>query len=82
MITDAKALQCIQSDWAAVQQMQQRMQSLVVNAFVGVNIAAEGSYANVVYNLPVLLAFDVLGRTLRQLRDEGSFACRATSLGH
>jgi hypothetical protein len=35
----------------------------------------------VVYNLPLLLAFDVLKQALLSARDEGQFACRRSQLG-
>src|SRR5687768_11439963 len=37
--------------------------------------------ADVLYNLPVLLAFDVLTQTLLAMRDEGTFACPRNQLG-
>lgn len=33
------------------------------------------------YNLPLLLAFDVLGQVLREARKQGCFACKRGTLG-
>jgi hypothetical protein len=80
VIVDHRALLNIREDWDGVQQMKRRMQSLVVVTFATGAITAP-ALAKVVYNLPLLLSCDVLGRVLRQLRREGQFDSKRGELG-
>jgi len=71
-------METLQSEWAGVIKMRDRMQKLTTFSFAaGVPSSATG----VVYNLPVLLAFDVLGHVLRAARGEGLFACKSNHPG-
>jgi hypothetical protein len=67
LITDAHALAAIRSDWSAVVRMRERMNKLMVGP---VGSVADGALHSVVYNLPLLLAFDVLGKVLRALKKQ------------
>lgn len=49
-----------QSDWVGVGKMFESMRRLVVGSFVGGGLPTTPGLAKVVYNLPMLLAFDVL----------------------
>ena len=60
-----------QSDWDGVGKMFERMRKLVVGSFVGGGLPTSPGLAKVVYNLPVLLAFDVLKDVVQSVRDEG-----------
>lgn len=80
MVTDPIALQGLQEEWAGVRLMRQRMQSLCVTTFADGAISAT-ALPKIVYNLPLLLAFDVLRQVLRQLRNERKFTCPQSQLG-
>lgn len=67
LITDAHALAAIRSEWSAVVRMRERMNKLMVGP---VGSVADGALHSVVYNLPLLLAFDVLGKVLRALKKQ------------
>lgn len=60
--------------------MRDRMKLLVTATFAGGAFTAP-ALAAVVYNLPLLLAFDVLGQVLAQLRDEAQITCARSQLG-
>jgi hypothetical protein len=44
-------------------------------------IYCAGPLAGIVYNLPLLQAYDVLAQALRALRDQGEFSCKGHFLG-
>lgn len=67
LITNAHALAAIRSEWSAVVRMRERMNKLMVGP---VGSVADGALHSVVYNLPLLLAFDVLGKVLRALKKQ------------
>jgi hypothetical protein len=79
MLTDAATIADLQSEWTGVIKMRDRMQKVVTFSFVAGSIPS--SATGVVYNLPVLLAFDVLGQVLRAARGEGLFACNSDHPG-
>lgn len=81
MIVNASALAALQSEWAGVVRMGERMRLLVTTTFASLAITAP-ALATVVYNLPLLLAFDVLRQVLLQARDDGRFACPSNQLGN
>ena len=60
--------------------MLKRMRLLVVATFGFGSITAP-AIAKVIYNLPLLLAFDVLRTVLRAARKEGKIASKGTQLG-
>ena len=80
LILDANVVATLQSEWAGVIRMRERMKLLVTATFAGGAFTAP-ALAKVVYNLPLLLAFDVLSQVLLAARDEGLFACRRGQLG-
>jgi len=80
MVTDTPELENLRQEWAGVRRMLQRVQSLCLTTFADAAIAAT-ALPKIVYNLPLLLAFDVLRQVLRQLRNEGKFTCPQSQLG-
>jgi hypothetical protein len=74
MIADPETLSTLRSEWAGVLLMVNRMRSLATATFAGGSFAKP---ANVIYNIPLLLAFDVLKQTLQAMRDEGRFQCKS-----
>jgi hypothetical protein len=67
LISDVSALSAIRSEWSAVVKVRERMNKLMVGP---VGSIADGALHSVVYNLPLLLAFDVLGKVLRALKKQ------------
>jgi hypothetical protein len=80
MITDAETLANLRSQWQGVVRMLDRMKLLCVATFAYGSFTAP-ALAKVLYNLPLLLAFDVLRQVLIAARDEGVFSCRGSTLG-
>jgi len=80
MITNADTLIELQSEWDGVQRMIDRMKLLMTATFAGGAFTAP-ALSTVVYNLPLLLAFDVLKQVLTQFRNEGKFVCSGNQLG-
>ena len=81
MIVNTAAGAELSTEWTGAIRMLDRMKKLVVGSFVGGAMATPG-IAMVIYNLPLLLAFDVLKQVLVQARDEKSFTCSGSQLGH
>ena len=80
MIKDPSELTRLQTEWAGVQRMRDRMKLLLTATFASGAFTAP-ALGDVVYNLPLLLAFDVLRQVLVALKDEGAFTCRTSQLG-
>ncbi len=80
MIADTDELTKLQSRWAGSDHMLDRMKKLVTVTFATGGITSHG-LSLVVYNLPLLLAFDVLKQTLAQARSEGLITCSGNHLG-
>ncbi len=80
MIVNTAAGAALSTEWTGVVRMLDRMKKLVVGTFAGGGMTAPG-LAMVIYNLPLLLAFDVLKQSLVQARDENSFTCSRGELG-
>ena len=70
IISNPTTLKKLQSEWAGVVKMRERMKLLAIATFAGGAITAP-ALAKVLYNLPMLLAFDVLKNVLKAARDEG-----------
>lgn len=66
------AIEHLQSEWAGVVKMQKRMKTLVVVTFAGGALTAP-ALRKVLYNLPLLLAFDVLKQTLARANEQYAF---------
>jgi hypothetical protein len=80
MIKDPDCLTNLQEEWTGVSKMRDRMKMLLAATFTGGAFTAP-ALGGIVYNLPLLLAYDVLGQVLRALRDQGEFACKSSFLG-
>jgi hypothetical protein len=80
LITNPATLAMLQSEWMGVVRMRERMQSLVTATFAFGAITAP-ALSSVLYNLPLLLAFDLLKGALSAARDEGKFECKRSQLG-
>ena len=80
MIADTDELTKLQSEWAGVVHMLNRMKTLVTVTFATGGITGN-ALGNVVYNLPLLLAFDVLKQSLVQARNEGLIVDSRNQLG-
>ena len=71
-------LTTLRADWQGVRRMRDPMRLLCMATFAGGVITAP-ALGGVVYNLPLLLAFDVLRSVLRQLRGrKGTSSVHAT----
>jgi hypothetical protein len=60
--------------------MRQRMKVLVVVTFAGGALTG-GALREILYNVPLLLAYDVLRDVLRQMKRERLFAAKSGDLG-
>ena len=80
MQLDQNTLQHLKLEWAGVAKMRERMRTLVVVTFATGAITGP-ALASVLYNLPLLLAFDVLQQTLAKARDQNFFPCSRDQLG-
>ncbi len=70
----------LQEQWAGASKMRDRMKMLLAATFTGGAFTGP-ALGGIVYNLPLLLAYDVLGQVLRALRDQGEFECKSNFLG-
>lgn len=75
MILNPTRLRTVEAEWEGVIRMRERMDHLVVTTFAFDPITSP-VFGNILYNLPLLLAFDVLRQVLMQWED------RDTTSGH
>jgi hypothetical protein len=78
LISTPRAQEELRADWEGAGRMRARMARHVSGAFVGL---PQPGLAHAVYNLPLLLAFDVLKEALLQARAEKRFDSRSETLG-
>jgi hypothetical protein len=78
IITDATALSTVRSEWSAVVKVTERMRKLMAGP---VGSIADGALHSVVYNLPLLLAFNVLEKVLRALKKQRQIPDSGEQLG-
>lgn len=78
LISNGDELKKLASDWEGAARMRDRMQKHVGGTFVGL---AQVTLPDALYNLPLLLAFDVLRGALRVVKKEGRFTAERNSLG-
>jgi hypothetical protein len=78
LITDQAALRAIRSEWSAVVRVRERMGKLMAGP---VGSIADGALQSVVYNLPLLLAFNVLERVLQALKKQRQIPGHGERLG-
>ena len=79
MITDLSVLSAIQSEWHGVVLMRERVRHLVVATFA-YDSTQSPTFGDVLYNLPLILAFDVLTAVLIHAKDQGLFTSSGTQL--
>jgi hypothetical protein len=77
-ITDQAALLAIRSEWSAVVRVRERMRKLMSGP---VGSISDGALHSVVYNLPLLLAFNVLERVLQALKKQRQIPGHGERLG-
>ena len=70
MIVNPSAVTPLQVEWQGVLQMRSRIQHLVLSTFA-FDIRRSPAFGDVLYNLPFLLAFEVLKQVLLQARAAG-----------
>ena len=80
MIANLNSLATLQAEWQGVVQMRERMQQLVISTFAFDPITSP-AFGNVLYNLPFLLAFDVLKHVLLEAKEDGQFLVSGPRLG-
>ena len=80
MILSPTAVAELRSEWTGVVKMRDRMKTVVIVTFAGGALTGS-ALRNIVYNLPLLLAFDVLKQALAKAIDEDLFECSKSSLG-
>ena len=78
LITDQVALLAIRSEWSAVVRVRERMRKLMTGP---VGSISDGALHSVVYNLPLLLAFNVLERVLQALKKQRQIPGHGERLG-
>jgi hypothetical protein len=78
LIIDANAVATIRTEWSAVVKVREHMRHLMAGP---VGSIADGALHSVVYNLPLLLAFNVLERALRALKRQRQIAGSSEQLG-
>ena len=72
MIINPNSLTTLQDKWQGVIRMRELMDHLVISTFA-FDPATSPAFGNILYNLPFLLAFDVLKQVLVQAQEEGRF---------
>jgi hypothetical protein len=70
MIANSSSLATLQAEWQSVVRMHERVEHLVISTFA-FDTKKSPAFGDVLYNLPLLLAFDVLKQVLLQAREEG-----------
>ena len=70
MIVNPSAVTPIQIEWQGVIRMRERIGHLVLSTFA-FDVSRSPAFGDVLYNLPFLLAFDVLKQVLLQARAAG-----------
>ena len=70
MIANPSSLPTLQAEWQAVVQMRERMQNLVTSTSA-FNASTSPAFGDILYNLPLRLAFDVLKKVLLQAKEKG-----------
>ena len=88
MILNSTTVEELRSEWTGVVRMREHMKTIVMGTFAGGFGTASGFSAlaglavqGVVYNLPLLLAFDVLKHSLTEANNEKQFACSGNRPG-
>jgi hypothetical protein len=78
IISDSAVVGALRSEWSAVVQVRDRMSKLMAGP---VGSIADGTLHSVVYNLPLLLAFNVLEKVLRAVKKQRQIPGNSEQLG-
>ena len=70
MIANSHSRAVLQAEWQTVVQMRERMQEIVTSTFA-LDASTSPAFGDILYNLPLRLAFDVLKKALLQAKAEG-----------
>jgi hypothetical protein len=81
MNLDRSILSTLQIEWNGVVQMRQRMDHLVISTFAFDPITSP-VFGDILYNLPLLLAINVLNHVLVQVSEEGPALQAILQRGH
>ena len=83
MIANLNTLATLQLEWHGVIRLRERIRRLATSTLTYNGCASPtcGIIENILYNLPFLLAFDVLKKVLLEACDEGLFASSQHHLG-
>ena len=80
MILSSTAVTRLKLEWAGVVKMRHQMKTLIFVAHAGGGLAGP-PLRKVIFNLPLLLAFDVLREALRKAKREKLLVCERDTLG-
>ena len=80
MIANPSSLVTLQAEWQGVVQMRERIQNLVISTFA-FDAKKSPVFGDILYNLPLRLAFDVLKQVLLQAKDQGLIRSSRRQLG-
>jgi len=80
MIANPSSLETLQAEWQGVVQMRERVQNLVIST-LALDAKKSPVFGDILYNLPLRLAFDVLKQVLLQAKDEGLIRSSRRQLG-
>ena len=72
MTINLSSVSSLQAEWQGVVQMRDRIRHLAITMFT-LDARVSLTFGDVLYNLPLLLAFDVLRHVLIQAREDGYF---------
>jgi hypothetical protein len=78
IISDSAAVAALRSEWSAVVQVRDRISKLMAGPLGSV---ADSTLHSVVYNLPLLLAFNVLEKVLRAVKKQRQIPGNSEQLG-
>jgi hypothetical protein len=80
MIVNPGELSALRAEWQGVDRMRERVRHLVVSTFA-FDSDQSPTFGDVLYNLPLVLAFDVLTKVLLLAKQEGRFTAPGSELG-
>jgi hypothetical protein len=72
MIVNPHSLTTLQIEWRGVVRMRERVRHLAISTFTA-DPARSPAFGDVFYNLPLVLAYDVLKQVLLHAKEEGRF---------
>lgn len=73
------SLGALQAEWQSVVRMRERIQNLIISTFA-IDVKRSPVFGDILYNLPLRLAFGVLKQVLIQAKEEGQFTASRDQL--